>query len=65
MAKFALFLAVPLLLAVPAAHAQSTAADKAALADVPPPVTQDAPAKGTTVTGVVVKGTPIDRKSVV
>ncbi len=61
MAKFALFLAVPLLLAAPAAHAQSTAADKAALADVPPPVTQAEPAKGTTVPGVVVKGTPMPK----
>ncbi len=56
MAKFALILAVPILLAAPTAHAQSTAADKAALADVPPPVTRDAPSQGTTVPGVVVKG---------
>ena len=62
MAKAALVLSIPVWLAASGAHAQTPAADRAALADVPPPASEAAPpAKGMTVSGVVVNGKPLPK----
>ena len=61
MAKSALVLSLPIWLAAFAAHAQ-TPADRAALADVQPPVSEAAsPAQGSTLPGVVVNAKPLPK----
>ena len=65
MAKSALVLSIPtipIVLAAFAAHAQTPAADRAALADIPPPPSEAAPpTQGSTVSGVVVNGKPLPK----
>ena len=62
MAKSALVLSIPIVLAAFAAHAQTPAADRAALADIPPPPSAAAPpTQGSTVSGVVVNGKPLPK----